>query len=169
STAEAMLEAMAATPEVEPLTAARRRLLTEVADSVRLRSRLVDLVEAFTARKRATDQIDFADQVALAARLAVEVPDVGAGERSRFGVVLLDEYQDTSVAQLVLLRHLFGGAGQGTGHPVTAVGDPHQSIYGWRGASAGGLERFPEHFPSVGPDHGPAQVLALSTSWRNDH
>ncbi len=48
--------------------------------------------------------------------------------------MLLDEYQDTSNAQLALLRALFGD-----GHPVTAVGDPHQSIYGWRGASAGNL------------------------------
>ena len=51
--------------------------------------------------------------------------------------MLLDEYQDTGEAQRVLLTSLFGG-----GHPVTAVGDPRQSIYGWRGASAGNLERF---------------------------
>ena len=60
--------------------------------------------------------------------------EVGAIERARYQVVLLDEFQDTSHAQLVLLRALFGG-----GHPVTAVGDPCQSIYGWRGASAGNL------------------------------
>src|SRR6185312_9700500 len=46
------------------------------------------------------------------------------------------------------------------GHPVIAVGDPCQSIYGWRGASAGTLERFPDEFP-------PATVLSLTTSWRN--
>lgn len=138
-----------------------------VRDSVRLRGRLMDLVSAFTARKRAADVMDFADQVALAARLARDVPEVGVMERSRFAVVLLDEYQDTSVAQLVLLRHLFGDlAGTGVGHPVTAVGDPHQSIYGWRGASAGGLERFPGQFPLTGGAQAP--VLALSTSWRND-
>ena len=134
-------------------------------DSVRLRGRLMDLVAEFTARKRERDLVDFADQVALAARLAAEVPDVGAGERSRFRVVLLDEYQDTSVAQLALLRHLFGDRSGTVGHPVTAVGDPHQSIYGWRGASAGGLERFGEQFPAPG---GPAPVAHLSTSWRND-
>jgi len=135
--------------------------------SVRLRGRLMDLVEEFTARKRAADMVDFGDQVALAARLAAEAPEVGATERARYAVVLLDEYQDTSVAQLALLRSLFGDrAGAGTGHPVTAVGDPHQSIYGWRGASAGGLERFPGQFPRA--DGAPARVLALSTSWRND-
>src|SRR5262249_60723448 len=74
--------------------------------------------------------------------------------------VLLDEYQDTSHAQLVLLRALFGG-----GHPVTAVGDPCQSIYGWRGASAGNLRRFARDFPTrSGPD---SPVRLLSTSFRN--
>ena len=69
-------------------------------------------------------------------------PEVGAAERTRYQVVLLDEYQDTSHAQLKLLNALFGN-----GHPVTAVGDPCQSIYGWRGASAGNLRRFAHDFP----------------------
>ena len=177
TTAEALVESITETP-VGTLLAKDRRLLQEIQGSLRLRSRLVDLVEEFTDRKRQADLVDFGDQVAMAARVAREVPDVGAGERARFGVVLLDEYQDTSVAQLALLRHLFGaggepaeGSGAGVGHPVTAVGDPHQSIYGWRGASAGGLERFPEHFPrrDASGRTEPARVLALSTSWRNDH
>ena len=170
--ADELVDAIAETPDAGKLLAKDRRLIQEVQGSLRLRSRLVDLVEEFSGRKRQADLVDFGDQVAMAARVAREVPDVGAGERARFGVVLLDEYQDTSVAQLDLLRHLFGGATEGgVGHPVTAVGDPHQSIYGWRGASAGGLERFPENFPRRGPGGGVAraEVLALSTSWRNDH
>ncbi|MDC7123095.1 ATP-dependent helicase [Cellulomonas fimi] len=140
----------------------------DVAALVRLlgeRSRVLDLVATYRDRKRAADAIDFGDQVALAARVALDVPEVAAGERARFRVVLLDEYQDTSYAQLTLLAALFGD-----GHPVTAVGDPHQSIYGWRGASAGGLEGFPTSFPVVGPDgdRRPAAVHSLSTSWRND-
>ena len=171
------IEAMADAPAVRKLRAPATKLLLEAARSMELRTRLVDMVEEFTARKRAQDVIDFADQVALAARVAREMPEVGAGERSRFGVVLLDEYQDTSVAQLVLLRHLFGADSGEPGHPVTAVGDPHQSIYGWRGASSGGLEQFPHDFhlgtgqvlsdSRGGNTH--ARVLALSTSWRNDH
>ncbi|HEX2807509.1 MAG TPA: ATP-dependent DNA helicase [Kineosporiaceae bacterium] len=126
------------------------------------RRRLVPLVQAYVRRKRELEVLDFGDQVALAARLARDVPEIGEGERARFRVVLLDEYQDTSHAQLVLLRSLFGG-----GHPVVAVGDPHQSIYGWRGASAGNLQRFPTEFRRAG-DSRPAGTRYLSTSWRND-
>jgi len=156
-------EDIAATPAGEPPRAPYAEV-TRLVGSLAQRSRLLDVVAAYRARKRASDAIDFGDQVALAARLAREVPEVGAAERDRFAVVLLDEYQDTSYAQLSLLSGLFGD-----GHPVIAVGDPHQSIYGWRGASAGGLERFPTTFRRA-PAHGggPAEVLALSTSWRND-
>ncbi|MDQ1295423.1 MAG: ATP-dependent helicase UvrD/PcrA, partial [Actinomycetota bacterium] len=125
------------------------------------RRRLVPLVRVYRRRKRELEVLDFADQVELAARLARDVPQVRAGERARFPVVLLDEYQDTSHAQLVLLTELFG-----RGHPVVAVGDPYQSIYGWRGACAGTLERFGTDFPRA--DGTPSDVLPLSTSWRND-
>ncbi|MCO7222575.1 UvrD-helicase domain-containing protein, partial [Klenkia sp. PcliD-1-E] len=130
----------------------------------RARVALLPMVEAFEARKRAAGAIDYADQVASAARVATGSPDVGRRERARWRVVLLDEYQDTSVGQLRMLEALFGGAGH---HPVLAVGDPRQSIYGWRGASSGTIERFPRTFPGA-PDR-PAARLTLSTSWRNDH
>src|SRR5262249_4259747 len=121
--------------------------------------------------KAAREVIDYGDQVALAARIASRHPQVGAIERGRYQVVLLDEYQDTSHAQLVLLQALFGG-----GHPVTAVGDPCQSIYGCRGASAGNLRRFVADFPVAGGTGNgpgmsvgarPATVRQLSTSFRN--
>jgi DNA helicase II / ATP-dependent DNA helicase PcrA len=132
-----------------------------IAQRMQARRALLPLVRAYQRRKREQELVDFGDQVALAARLAREVPEVGAGERDRYRVVLLDEYQDTSHAQLVLLQSLFGG-----GHPVIAVGDPHQSIYAWRGASAGNLQRFGRDFPTgMGT---PALVRYLSTSWRND-
>ena len=108
------------------------------------REQLLPLVERYAAAKAGREVLDHSDQVALAARIASKHPEVGAAERGRYQVVLLDEYQDTSHAQLVLLRSLFGG-----GHPVTAVGDPCQSIYGWRGASAGNLRRFTVDFPVV--------------------
>ncbi|MCG2803433.1 MAG: ATP-dependent helicase [Cellulomonas sp.] len=167
ATAAGRIEQLAARLERTPATGPKGHLkdVTEVLESLRARTRLLDLVAAFQDRKRAAEAIDFGDQVALAARLARQVPQVGAGERARFAVVLLDEYQDTSYAQVELLHALFGG-----GHPVTAVGDPHQAIYGWRGASAGALARFPATFAALGPDGPrPAEQRHLSVSWRNDH
>ncbi len=121
------------------------------------------MVAGYARAKAEREVIDHGDQVAIAALIAVRHPEVGAAERGRYQVVLLDEYQDTSHAQLVLLRALFGG-----GHPVTAVGDPCQSIYGWRGASAGNLRRFGRDFPVVsgsgrGRAASPADVRMLST------
>ncbi|HEX6472809.1 MAG TPA: ATP-dependent DNA helicase [Streptosporangiaceae bacterium] len=125
-----------------------------------VREQLLPLVEAYRAAKAEREVLDYGDQLAFAARIAARHPEVAAIERSRYAVVLLDEYQDTSHAQLVLLRSLFGD-----GHPVTAVGDPCQSIYGWRGASAGNLLRFPHDFPAA--PSAPAPVERLSVSFRN--
>jgi len=131
-----------------------------IIEAQRAREQLLPLVGRYAAAKAAREVLDHGDQVALAARIAARHPEVGVAERGRYQVVLLDEYQDTSHAQLVLLRALFGG-----GHPVTAVGDPCQSIYGWRGASAGNLRRFATDFPArTGAD---APVRLLSTSFRN--
>jgi DNA helicase-2/ATP-dependent DNA helicase PcrA len=144
----------AALPGKSP--AAVRRVL----ETQRAREQLLPLVERYQAAKRAREVLDHGDQVELAARIAARHPEVGAAERGRYHVVLLDEYQDTSHAQLVLLRALFGG-----GHPVTAVGDPCQSIYGWRGASAGNLRRFAHDFPAKAGVRTPVRLL--STSFRN--
>ncbi len=139
----------------------------KILDCQRAREQLLPMVAGYARAKAEREVIDHGDQVAIAARIAVRHPEVGAAERGRYQVVLLDEYQDTSHAQLVLLRALFGG-----GHPVTAVGDPCQSIYGWRGASAGNLRRFGRDFPVVtgsGRSRAaePAGVRMLSTSFRN--
>jgi len=135
--------------------------LRKVPETAAARRELAELVLRYRAAKRERDLLDFGDQIALAARLA-ELPEVGRILRDEFRVVLLDEYQDTSVAQRVLLAGLFGG---GTGHPVTAVGDPCQAIYGWRGASVANLDDFPEHFAHA--DGRPATRQALSENRRS--
>ncbi|MFR9732149.1 ATP-dependent helicase [Saccharopolyspora sp. MS10] len=143
--------------------------LAKIIAAQRLRAALLPLLDAYQQRKRREAAMDFADQMSLAARLATEHPEVVAGERERYGAVLLDEYQDTGHAQRVLLRALFGGATPGIDPlPVTAVGDPAQAIYGWRGASAANLPRFTTDFPRVG-DGGPAPArrYGLLTSFRN--
>ncbi|MFE2385421.1 UvrD-helicase domain-containing protein [Streptomyces misionensis] len=135
--------------------------LRKVPETAAARRELTDLVQRYRAAKRERDLLDFGDQIALSARLA-GLPEVGRLLREEFRVVLLDEYQDTSVAQRVLLAGLFGG---GTGHPVTAVGDPCQAIYGWRGASVANLDDFPEHFRHA--DGRPATRQALSENRRS--
>ncbi|MFH8980794.1 UvrD-helicase domain-containing protein [Streptomyces varsoviensis] len=136
--------------------------LRKAPDAARARLELLDLIGGYRAEKRDRDLIDFGDQIALSARLAQERPEVGRILREQFAVVLLDEYQDTSVAQRLLLSGLFGG---GTGHAVTAVGDPCQAIYGWRGASVANLDDFPAHFPYA--DGSPARRFALSENRRS--
>jgi len=128
------------------------------------RAELVPLLDALHERMRAVKAMDFGVQMASAARLAVSFPQVGQDLRNRYRVVLLDEYQDTGHAQRIALSALFGG-GVDDGLALTAVGDPIQSIYGWRGASATNLPRFTTDFPRS--DGTPAPVLELRTSWRN--
>ncbi|MFD5253917.1 ATP-dependent helicase [Streptomyces bobili] len=135
--------------------------LRKVPETAAARRELAELVLRYRAVKRERDLLDFGDQIALSAQLA-RIPEVGRLLRDEFRVVLLDEYQDTSVAQRTLLAGLFGG---GTGHPVTAVGDPCQAIYGWRGASVANLDDFPEHFAHA--DGHPATRQALSENRRS--
>ncbi|MFV2198304.1 ATP-dependent helicase [Nocardiopsis sp. LOL_012] len=146
--------------QVDALPKRPAKATRDLVDAQRRREQLLPLVERYEHAKHVREAMDFGDQMALAARIAENHPEVGLVERGRFRVVLLDEYQDTSHAQLVLLRALFG-----EGHAVTAVGDPCQSIYGWRGAIAANLTRFPTDFP-VAPGR-PAPVRLLSTSFRN--
>ena len=128
------------------------------------RSSLVPLIDALHRRMREERAVDFGMQMAAGARLAAQCPQVGEQLRGRYRVVLLDEYQDTGHAQRVLLTSLFGN-GVDDGLALTAVGDPIQSIYGWRGASATNLPRFATDFPLS--DGTPAPTLELRTSWRN--
>ena len=115
------------------------------------------LAQRFAVEKQHRGLIQFSDQVALALAVGEAVPSVVADYRDRYPVVLLDEYQDTSVVQTRLLSTLFAG------HGVMAVGDPHQSIYGWRGASAANLSRFAVDFGRGET----VEQYPLSVSWRN--
>ncbi|HEU4331575.1 MAG TPA: ATP-dependent DNA helicase [Lapillicoccus sp.] len=159
--------AMRAVPKGQTKKRSHPMETERVLPALRNRRAILPMVRAYVDLKRDRDAMDFGDQMALAARLARDVPRIGVTERTRFRAVLLDEFQDTSEAQLVMLRSLFG-ADVSAGVPVgvTAVGDPNQSIYGWRGASATTLTRFPREFADGSGD---ARVLPLRTSWRNDH
>ncbi len=122
----------------------RQKIGDQMLEAARIRAALCGLVEEFRAAKSDRQVVDFADQIRRALELVRTMPDVVAQVRRQFPFVLLDEYQDTSVAQRILMQRLFGD-----GHPVTSVGDPCQAIYEWRGASVDNIDRFPEHFPVI--------------------
>jgi ATP-dependent DNA helicase UvrD/PcrA len=124
------------------------------------RIELARAVERFHELKRGLGVIDFGDQITLALQIVEKFPEVAQEYRSRFHAVVLDEYQDTNVAQAQLILGLFGD-----GFPVAAVGDPDQSIYGWRGASLFNLLEFQHQFPKA--DGTPAEKLPLYTNFRS--
>jgi DNA helicase-2/ATP-dependent DNA helicase PcrA len=141
--------------------------IDKVVNAIDRRTELLGLVEAYRSLKHDLGLMDFSDQIELAARLAIDQPAVGALERERFRVVLLDEYQDTSVAQATMLARLYSGpdAAGGRGHAVTAVGDPNQAIYGWRGASVSNILHFADTFPA---SSGAVPTLPLTINRRSD-
>ncbi|WP_430592575.1 UvrD-helicase domain-containing protein [Humidisolicoccus flavus] len=145
-------------PETEPgeraLSATKRALVERLFSSQKNLSDLSELAVAFDEEKRKRGLTQFSDQVRFALAAAEADSRVGETLRTQYRVVLLDEYQDTSVVQIRLLTTLFAGA------PVMAVGDPNQSIYGWRGASAETLQRFARDFSAT-------LRFSLTTSWRN--
>lgn len=136
--------------------------------AARKRDELTLLVDAYREAKEADGVCDFSDAMARGALVALGSPDVQRLLRERYTAVLLDEYQDTSYGQRVMLQGLFSGpdAEHGRGHCVTAVGDPAQGIYGWRGAAGDSLTGFSEHFPRA--DGSPAEAYSLVTCRRCD-
>lgn len=99
---------------------------------------------------------DYAD---LIRRATIEAHAHRDELRARYRHVFVDEYQDTDPGQVALLRALAGD-----GRDLVVVGDPHQSIYGFRGAEVRGILEFPTEFPQVSGD--PAPVVALRTTRR---
>ncbi|MEV4735713.1 MULTISPECIES: ATP-dependent DNA helicase [unclassified Microbacterium] len=129
-----------------------------VSANLRALPALTSLVREYIAEKERRGVLDFADQVSGAYDIVESSADVREELRDQHRVVLLDEYQDTSVIQTRFLAELFRDSA------VMAVGDPHQSIYGWRGASADNLHAFARTFA----DREPVENYSLMTSWRND-
>ncbi len=102
---------------------------------------------------------DYAEIVRIAGALLGRAA-IRERERQAYDVVLVDEYQDTDPAQEDLLHALAGD-----GRELIAVGDPDQSIYGFRGADVDALRRFPAAFRA--PDGQAARVIALRTCRRS--
>ena len=158
------LAAYAAVPEPRRETKTERDI-QKVQRLLRNRRVYARMAMSYARVKARMQVLDFGDLMRFAARIAEADPAIREGERARFKVVLLDEFQDTSHAQMSLFSSIYG-ADEAAGipaHPVMAVGDPKQSIYGFRGASDGQMFSFYRHFPTK---H--VQPLFLSIAWRND-
>lgn len=139
---------------------------TRFLEAQQYRTELLKLVRKFRETLQERDLLTFGQQMSKAAELVRDHEIVGQDQRRRFRVVMLDEYQDTGHAQRVMLRSLFGGGRAGEGNfSAMAVGDPMQSIYQFRGATASNLEKFRTDFPDAAGK--PAGKLQLLTSWRN--
>ncbi|MFM8673253.1 MAG: ATP-dependent helicase [Candidatus Nanopelagicus sp.] len=136
--------------------------VSEFKAELRQRLAILPIVDAFDNRRKESGLLTFNDHMSIAARLVSESKlnhsdDIGVIERGKYKVVLLDEYQDTSFNQIKFLSNLYGN-----NHPVTAVGDPNQAIYGWRSASSETLDSFSKSFNSK------ALRFNLMTTWRNE-
>lgn len=163
----------------------------QLRDVTRRRETLLTLVEEYEREKRVQNMAEFSDFTIAAYQLVARFPSIGERYRRRYTHVLLDEYQDTSTTQAMLLATLFHpqsdadadrsssrwreaarSAGEwskdGVGlsrSAVNAVGDPFQSIYAWRGASPGAFRMFQKDFGMPSD----AKPYPLSVTRRNTY
>ena len=114
-----------------------------------------ELYEAYQDRLKSLNACDFGDLLLHNLTLFSQHPDVLAGYQERFRYIMVDEYQDTNVAQYLWLRLLAQKS-----RNVACVGDDDQSIYGWRGAEVDNILRFEKDFPG-------AQIVRLEQNYRS--
>ncbi|MCD6035559.1 MAG: helicase [Rickettsiales bacterium] len=100
------------------------------------------LYEDYQARLQQLSAVDFGDLLLHVVTLLRNHPDILKTYQNRFRYMLVDEYQDTNIAQYLWLRLL----AQGPNKNICCVGDDDQSIYGWRGAEVGNILRFSKDF-----------------------
>ncbi len=117
--------------------------------------RLVALYRRYQERLLALNACDFGDLLLHNITLLQNNPDILARYHQRFRYILVDEYQDTNVAQYLWLRLLAQAS-----HNICCVGDDDQSIYGWRGAEVGNILRFEADYPG-------AKVIRLERNYRS--
>ena len=114
-----------------------------------------EIYAAYQTRLKVLNAADFGDLLLECLNLLQRNPDVLAQYQERFKYILVDEYQDTNVAQYLWLRLLAQGR-----RNICCVGDDDQSIYGWRGAEVGNILRFEKDFPG-------ARIVRLEQNYRS--
>ncbi len=126
-----------------------------VAEASAFDGRAVQLYADYQERLRTLNAVDFGDLLLHMVRVFKAHPDLLERYQRWFRYILVDEYQDTNVAQYLWLRLLAGGH-----RNICCVGDDDQSIYGWRGAEVGNILRFEKDFPG-------AAVIRLEQNYRS--
>ncbi|MFP7696538.1 ATP-dependent helicase [Trueperella sp. LYQ143] len=116
--------------------------------------------QTYQERLRLAHAVDFDDLIMLTVELLRDNPQVAQVYRQRFRHILVDEYQDTNMAQYELVRLLVGSRGDDPHGALTVVGDADQSIYAFRGATIRNIESFEEDFPQ-------AQSIVLEQNYRS--
>ncbi len=151
---------------INDIEAAADRILSmrgadeKIVQTAQKRKELCRAVAAYIGAKSKAGRIDFGDQITKAVAVLERNDEVRAIYRKRYPFVLLDEYQDTNVAQRKLLQALIGANGV-----VTAVGDARQAIFAWRGATMYNLIGFPDDFPRA--DGMRYEPISLSENFRS--
>ncbi len=124
---------------------------------------LNDLYSKYQKRLRATGNADFGDLIMLPVQILEAYDEISDYIHNRFKVIMVDEYQDSNIAQYRLLQSLSGvkrGTEQGSGTYVCVVGDDDQSIYKFRGAEVENILTFPEKFPGT-------EIIKLERNYRS--
>ncbi|NLK45837.1 MAG: UvrD-helicase domain-containing protein [Treponema sp.] len=114
-----------------------------------------DYYQKYEERLRETGNVDFGDLISLPIKVLKENPEIQAQVHHRFRVIMIDEYQDSNVAQFELLKILAGAETY-----VCVVGDDDQSIYSFRGAEVQNILTFQENFKG-------AELIKLERNYRS--
>ena len=117
----------------------------------------VPLFQEYQERLKILNAVDFGDLLLLCLEIFKIQPSILKNYQSKFRYILVDEYQDTNVAQYLWLRLIAQGHKN-----ICCVGDDDQSIYSWRGAEVGNILRFESDFPG-------AKVIRLEQNYRSTH
>ena len=123
--------------------------------------RFPEVYEAYEKRLRATGNVDFGDLIMLPYLILKDNDLIRTSIRSRYKVIMVDEYQDSNVAQYKLLQQLSGYANENDSKAyVCVVGDDDQSIYKFRGAEVQNILNFKDQFPDT-------KIVRLETNYRS--